>query len=380
MDLSQALLPASPSGEARRSARDAAEPLDAHACVLLGRDARIQQAGPTAAALLGFQPAELVGRSLVELAAPGWREAAEVAAQRIRFGAHDAFELMLRGRSGRLTLIEMSVRRPAQDAGDERAFMVGWTNRWLRREALQTSAEEEARRLARELMQVREEEHLNLARLLQDDLSERLVLTRLRIEAARKQEQQPASDLLAQAAESLRGVAAELQTIALALRPRLLIDLGLSATLEWHCRAFQQAHPPLEVIRVLTASEESIPPALKIEIFRIVQDAFSNVARHAQASAVRLELTEEGGELRLTIEDNGRGFDPAAALRCGRTRLGLPSIRKRIDSTGGRMVLDSVPRRGTRVGGVWWVHAAPAQEKGEPAYYQKGAVEGPIRT
>lgn len=335
------------------AAPEAPAPADTSATVLLDANARIREAGATAAGMLGFEPIDMVGRSLVDLAAQGWGEAAGVAASRIRFGATEQFELMLRGRSGRLTLIEMLPHPAAAQGAGPAGFIVTWANRWLSREAAKTGVDIEARRLAQELMQLREEEHSSVARLLEDDLANQLVLARLRIDAARAPEQPGVEELLAQAANSLLAVVSELRAIALALHPRLLADLGLLPTLEWYCRAFQEAHPSLEVLRVLTAPEENIMPALKLEIFRIVQDALSNVVRHAQATAVRLELVEESGQLRLLVEDNGRGFDSADALRCGRMRLGLPSIQRRISATCGRMVLDSVRRRGTRIGAVW---------------------------
>jgi signal transduction histidine kinase len=114
----------------------------------------------------------------------------------------------------------------------------------------------------------------------------------------------------------------------------------------------------------LTAAERNIPAPLKVEIFRIVQDALGNVARHSQADSVRVLLVEEDGELRLGIEDNGSGFDPALAARAGGARVGLPSIRKRVEATGGRMVLETGPQRGTRIGATWPIEGASASSRG----------------
>jgi signal transduction histidine kinase len=186
--------------------------------------------------------------------------------------------------------------------------------------------------------------------------------------------------LLGQAAASLRHVVAELRNISNALRPRLLDDLGLLPTLEWFGRGFEEAHPAVSIERMLTVSEEGIPDALKVDIFRIVQDALGNVARHSMATVVRLSLVEEDGELRLTIEDNGKGFDPALALRSRDPGVGLQSIGKRIGATGGRFVLESGPQRGTRITGAWTIEPAvlPAKD-GDSSYYQKSVGRLPIR-
>jgi signal transduction histidine kinase len=119
---------------------------------------------------------------------------------------------------------------------------------------------------------------------------------------------------------------------------------------------------------------------LKVEIFRIVQDALGNVARHSQATAVRVSLTEEDSELRLTVDDNGSGFDPALALRAGRANVGLPSIRKRIEATGGRLILESGPQRGTRVGAAWTVEPGVGEPGSpQPDLAHEAVAPGPRR-
>jgi signal transduction histidine kinase len=220
----------------------------------------------------------------------------------------------------------------------------------------------ELRRLADALLRMREQERTDVAARLHDDLAPTLVMVKYLVEDGLQRvgrgEPGNVTRLLGLAAARLRDVIADLRTISTNLRPHLLDDLGLIPTLEWYCRGFEEAHPPITVARGLTASERTVPSELKVEIFRIVQDALGNVARHSRASAVRLSLAEEEGELRLAIEDNGSGFDPALQARSARASVGLASIRKRIDATGGRMILDSGPQRGTRIGAAWQIQAA----------------------
>jgi two-component system NarL family sensor kinase len=171
-----------------------------------------------------------------------------------------------------------------------------------------------------------------------------------------------------------------LRNISNALRPRLLDDLGLVPTLEWFGRGFQEAHPAISMVRVLTASEGRIPAELKADMFRIVQDALGNVARHAHATEVRLALIEEAGELRLSVDDNGLGFDAASAFQPGRPGVGLLSMRKRVRSTGGRFMLESRPEAGTRVSAVWPLASVQlgSQNGGSP-YYPDSAGGDPIQ-
>jgi len=103
------------------------------AAVWLDREDRIREATASAAAMLGYEAQALVGLQLADLAADGWRTAAEVAAARVRFGSTDSFELLLRGRSGRQTLLAMTARaQPLPDG--EPGSVIAWSERRLRRE------------------------------------------------------------------------------------------------------------------------------------------------------------------------------------------------------------------------------------------------------
>jgi len=355
-----------------------------NALVRLDPEGRIREASHAAAAMLGYEPMALAGRTLVDLAADGWRDAAEVASARVRYGATEAFELLLCGRSGRLSLIEMVARAESDPPGKPRVFVLHWVHRGAGRRPGLEAAEAELRRLADGLLRSREQERRGVALRLHDDLAPTLVMVKYVIEDAlqriRGSKLDDMASPLAVAAARLRDVIADLREISTDLHPRLLDDLGLIPTLEWYCRGFEKAHPAVTMVRTLTAAEHKLPADLKVDIFRIVQDALANVARHSNASVVRLALLEGDGELRLSIEDNGSGFDPALAARPGQPSVGLSSIRKRFDGTGGRRVLDTGPQRGTRVAAAWPVEAGTgSSENGDASYYPKRVAGAPIR-
>ena len=341
------------------------------ALVGLDPEGRILDASPLAAAMLGYEPMALSGRTLADLAAQGWREAAEIASARVRYGSSEDFSLLLRGRSGRLTLIEMAPHASAAQPTSEHAFLLEWANGRPRR---QGAPDDPLQRLTTSLMRRREGERMDVAKRLHDDLAPTLAVAKYLVEDASQRsargDHDEAGELLGQASASLRYVATELRNISNMLRPRLLDDMGLVAALEWFGRGFQEAHPAVSIVRVLTVAEERIPAGLKADMFRIVQEALGNVARHSRATEVRLALVEDGGELRLSIDDNGHGFDAASAFLPGRPSVGLLTIRKRIDGTGGRFVLESRPEAGTRVAGIWPSPSAPmALQNGGSPYY-----------
>jgi len=332
------------------------------AAVWLDQQDRIREATASAAGMLGFEPRALVGRQLADLAAEGWRTAAEVAAARVRFGSTDSFELLLRGRSGRQTLVEMTAQSQPLPNG-EPGSVVAWSERRLRRRSRSdaNAGDAELRRLAYGLLRTQEAERMRVAGELHDDVAPLVVMVKYMIEDAQARlargAPEEASEVMNGATSRLRDVLAELRRISTDLRPRLLDDLGLGPTLQWYCRGFEDACPSLAVKCRLSAEERDIPEDLKLEVFRIVQEALSNVAQHAHASRVNVSLVRLGEELRLAIDDDGVGFDPTRVAEQA-LGLGLQAIRKRIDATGGVLTLETAPHRGTRLNVSWKLAAS----------------------
>lgn len=127
-----------------------------------------------------------------------------------------------------------------------------------------------------------------------------------------------------------------------ALRPTAL-DAGLAAGIEWLADEFK-THAGLDCDVMLPEDEPNFDEARAIALFRIVQEALTNIARHAGARHIDIALEEEDGYWRLDIRDDGRGFDPAAPDRKG---FGLLGMRERVAMLGGELQLDSAPGRGT---------------------------------
>lgn len=327
----------------------------AGAAIRLDSDGRITEATVSAAAMLGFEPQQMRGRSLKDLALDGWQAAADVAAARVRYGATESFELALKGRSGRRTLVEMTARGSA-DGKD--GAVIAWSERRMRRGGAQ-EADAELKRVAYGLLRTQEAERMRVASELHDDVAPIVIMVKYMIEDAvgRMGPEVPAESkrMLDSAALRLRDVIAELRRISTDLRPKLLDDLGLIPTLEWYCRGVSEACHGIQFEWRLAAMESEIPEELKLDIFRIVQEAVSNVIEHAHARRAQVLLYTTADELCVVVEDDGAGFDlgTASSRRDGGLNLGLQSIRKRVEATGGRFLLESDGLRGTRIGGAW---------------------------
>ncbi|HEY9198571.1 MAG TPA: sensor histidine kinase [Gammaproteobacteria bacterium] len=156
----------------------------------------------------------------------------------------------------------------------------------------------------------------------------------------------------------------EVRRISLALRPAMLDDLGLVATLNWLCREFSSTHPDIALIKDVNIQEQDIPDRLKTTIFRISQEALTNVAKHSHAThvhiALEVETGDKGSSLSLTVTDNGRGFDPSAE-RChirSDGGLGMHSMRERAQLDGGMLQIHSAQDTGTRIRARWPIQQA----------------------
>jgi signal transduction histidine kinase len=154
------------------------------------------------------------------------------------------------------------------------------------------------------------------------------------------------SEVREMAAQVLR----EVHDLALELRPSILDDLGLLPALRALHKDFQDRfHLPVD-FQVLGLDSRRLPAHIETALYRIVQEALTNVARHARARGVSVLLECRSREVRLIVEDDGIGFDVAAAMRAGsRERLGLYGMRERASLVGGTLTIESSPGTGTAV-------------------------------
>ena len=147
-----------------------------------------------------------------------------------------------------------------------------------------------------------------------------------------------------------RGVYADLREAMLGLRSAPTREDGLLATLTTFARCFTDATGIAASVDSRSGSEGLIVSAdVEVQLVRIVQEALSNVRRHACATHVRVTLEHDGPYLQATVADDGKGFDPDAPRVGGWPRFGLTTMRERALSVGGAMTIEGAPGHGTRV-------------------------------
>ena len=203
----------------------------------------------------------------------------------------------------------------------------------------------ELRDLAKHLQTVRESEKDHLARELHDQLGALLTVAKLDLEALRKRVQTE-PELMARVervGSSINEVIVLKRRMVEDMRPSSLSMLGLRTTLVQHCRDMAEA---MNIPFHVKIDEVSQSPESELVIFRIVQEALTNIGKYSNAKNVWVELLKIDNHLELNVRDDGTGFDPHIALA---GHHGLTGMRYRVDSLGGTMSLVSKPGEGTTI-------------------------------
>ncbi len=208
------------------------------------------------------------------------------------------------------------------------------------------------RSIAKAVWKVQEEERRRLARELHDGLGQTLTALTLQLERLREKLERAAlpelTGRLDDSVEMARLALNETRELSRLLRPPVLDDLGLAAALSWLARTLDQ-RTGLKVELELAALGERLDPDLETLLFRLIQEALTNVLRHSGAGCAQVALRRAGASLELRVTDAGRGFDPGAVLAGGANGSGLRGMRDRLELFGGRLHLTSAPGQGTEI-------------------------------
>jgi PAS domain S-box-containing protein len=221
-----------------------------------------------------------------------------------------------------------------------------------RAEASLRESENRLRLLSSELLTVQENERKRVARELHDGIGQTLAAIKFGLESKLSQmgKKKPPLGISLESIISLaqNGIE-ESRRIQMDLRPSILDDLGILATIGWFIREFRRVYAHIQIERQTEIKEEEVPEFLKIAFFRVMQEALNNIAKHSEADSVRLLLRKVEDTIELTVEDNGIGFD----LETAGKGMGLTSMRERTELSGGTFRVESAPGRGTTVRASW---------------------------
>ena len=219
-------------------------------------------------------------------------------------------------------------------------------------------ANEALRLFPSRILSVQEEERDRIASELHDSVGQTLAAVKYGLETVLSVREtgdaEKAFELLEQFLPNLKRSIEEARTVYEGLRPTLLDTLGVVAALSGFCREFQKLYPKLRVEFQTNTQEGTIPEHLRIVLFRIAQEALSNVAKHSKAQLVNLSLEEGHGTIELVIQDDGIGLEINTRMSHMQAKsLGLTGMKERAELTGGSFSIESTPGEGTTIRAVW---------------------------
>ncbi len=268
------------------------------------------------------------------------------------------FMVVLHGESGQRGCIALGARLSedpfTSEEKEQLLVLAAELELALKNIDMSSSLEEQAKglkKLSHRLINVQESERSRLAKDLHGDTGQALTALKMKLELTHNELSDGPGHVKEQLVEAmtLTGETLEkLRTIAHGLRPQSLDMIGLSATLEGLCSDFAR-HTQVSV--VYNGSKiPDVPNPIDISLYRILQEGLTNSVRHGQATRIEVDLDLHEGEIRLSVRDNGRGFDTRSTVPDRESGgVGLMDMRERLESLEGRLVIQSRPGAGTRL-------------------------------
>jgi PAS domain S-box-containing protein len=315
----------------------------------------ITYVSPAASVLGGYIPAELSGRPFSDIVLPEDLSIANNGFWRVLRGEMGPSEFRILTKSGDVRWVRSSSRPIVKQGTVEgiSGVLTDITERKLAEEGLKIS-QEQLHQLAGHLQNVREEERKHLAQEFHDQLGQSLTAIKMDLSMLRRASADTSKELsrsvIAQSIESAQDMIdraiAIIREILSELRPELLDQLGIVPTLEWEVERFQR-HSGMSCTFNSEVGEIALGAKQSINLYRIFQEAITNVARHAKATSVKVALQKDRGTLVLIIEDNGIGISANAETKS--QSFGLIGMRERAILLGGTLEIGGVGGEGTTI-------------------------------
>lgn len=310
---------------------------------LSGRYTSLNQA---AEKLSGYSRAEIIGRHFRYFVAPEYVDYVnDSLCRKLQTEGETFYEIEIITKSGGRVPIEVSSRLIMENG---RAVAVQGTARNI---SERKRAEEAQRRYSRLLIEAQEAERQNIARELHDQIGQVLTAIRINLQTVRRSCETAESEALIDEGTGLTDQALEqVRDLSFELRPSLLDDLGLVAALRWYGdRYAQRTGIQTKTVTNLASGQGRFRKELETACFRIVQEALTNVARHAQARNVFINLETLNYGVSLSIKDDGIGFDEHSRSAAASPQLGLRGMQERALALGGKLDVNSATSRGTEI-------------------------------
>ncbi len=320
--------------------------------IIKAADGKMVDCNPAFESMLGYSVDEIRQKDYLQITYPSDKVTSSVLFGDLVAGRRKNYSIEKRyvSKSGEIVWTRMTasaVYNPARRV----QFVIGMVENISTRKQIESELDE----LRKRLMQGRETERLRLAQDLHDGPLQEIMAVTFQLQPLESSLSQDADRAQLQAIqESLRQLTRSLRDICGELRPPTLIPFGLEKAIRSHAAETQAAHPEVEISLELAQDGQNLSEQVRIILFRIYQEAFHNILRHAKATQVFVRLSLDEEQATLDVEDNGVGFEiPSRWIRLARQgHLGLVGALERAEEVGGKLEISSTPGKGTRLHAV----------------------------
>jgi PAS domain S-box-containing protein len=309
------------------------------AIALLNERAIIEYVGPSIERVLGYSAAEFVGKNASDLLHPEERELIKHRFSEISHyaGMMKSAQFRVKHKDGGWRWIE-GVAKNLLDDPSVNAIVINFRDITERR-----YAEEMLREMPKRIIDAQESERRRVARELHDSVNQILSSVKFKLEAIEGREAAKAKHYLERAIQEVRRISRN-------LRPSELDDLGVVSAVRTMCNDFFE-RTGIEMELSFVRCPDHFVPELELTVYRIIQEALTNVEKHSGAKKLSVECTATGKQLHIRISDNGKGYHRGKVEAAGtkNSGMGLLNMRERAAYVGGSVSIESTPRKGTDI-------------------------------
>lgn len=314
-------------------------------------EGRILEVNPAFCSMLGYSPEELLSSSCASISHPDDEEVERVLFDELRRGLRPSYSLEKRffRKDGSQMWGQVSVSLLNVNHGSAPLIigMVSDITAQRTVEARLYQRDQELQRLAGHLIEAQEQERRRISRDLHDDIGQRIALLACEIDLGRKKssgrsEREPT--LLPKLRKELGAIATDIHKLSHELHSASLQCCGLKVALKDLCSKYSRNHH-LDIDLQTEKLDLKLPPDVALCLFRVTQEALTNVLKHGQTKKVLVKAIQDSEKVRLVVKDSGAGFDPS--VQSG--GLGLMSMRERLRFCGGMLYVKSSPGHGTEI-------------------------------
>jgi signal transduction histidine kinase len=310
----------------------------------------------------------MIGHTMAEFIDPGSLSAFKTRQSRQNHKKMTPYELVFAGSNGDKLWVKVS---PKAIFDDDKNFVGSFSvlsdiTQYIKFENELQASGAALQRLSKDVLQAQEVERKRISAELHDGLGQTLSAIKFCMENVANgsspeetdQDRRIVVDRRKQfetVIERMQSAIEEVRRISMDLRPTLLDDIGILATLSWFCRESSHSYKDLKIaLNVSAILEKDVPESIKVPVFRIVQEAVNNVVKHSKAKEVDINFGKmKDGQIWLSIDDNGSGFVQNSIHGINDVGIGLKTMQERARNSGGDFQLKSSRGRGTHIQVFW---------------------------